>query len=338
MLSVACHCNFGGRLPLPLFDREQLYLHLHRLGLGSWCEVVRGFCDRRLQIAAHGTLSQWIEAWGELPDCQQAVLDASGDSVEVSGGKQLGSPALRQTLMQFHPWRKGPFRFFNIDMDTEWRSNLKWNRFAQAVDFRGKAVLDVGCGNGYYGWKMLAAGADFVLGCDPFLLYLMQFEVFNKYALNPRQHFVVPMTDAELPGDAAAFDITCSLGVLYHRTSPIDHLQKLASTLKPGGLLLLETLVIDAAQPAVLVPEKRYAKMRNVWFIPSIPMLQLWLKRIGYHHIQVLDVTATTSQEQRKTDWMTFESLDDFLDPTDRTRTIEGYPAPCRAILAASKR
>lgn len=245
---------------------------------------------------------------------------------------------LRQTLMEFHPWRKGPFELFGLAIDTEWRSNLKWDRIIGALDFRDKRVLDIGCGNGYYGWRMLDGGAAFVLGCDPNMLYLLQFEVFRRYAAEPHRHFVVPVIDREVPSDLRAFDVTFSMGVLYHRTGPIDHLQKLASTLKPCGQLVLETLIVDSHVPEVLVPQGRYAKMRNVWFIPSLPMLEIWLARTGFDRIEVLDVSSTTATEQRKTEWMSFESLSDFLDPAEPSKTVEGYPAPRRAVLKAQMR
>ena len=127
------------------------------------------------------------------------------------------------------------------------------------------------------------------------------------------------------------------MGVLYHRTSPIDHLQTLWHSLRPGGRLILETLVVEQPTETVLVPEGRYAKMRNVWFIPSVAMLRRWLQRTGFRDVEELDVTATTGEEQRRTDWMTFESLSDFLDPNDSTRTIEGYPGPVRALLSARR-
>ncbi len=80
-------------------------------------------------------------------------------------------------------------------------------------------VLDVGCGNGYYGWRMLHIGARLVLGLDPFLLFLMQFEAVRKYAGANCPHYVLPLTDADLPERLNLFDVTLSMGVLYHRTS-----------------------------------------------------------------------------------------------------------------------
>ena len=39
--------------------------------------------------------------------------------------------------------------------------------------------------------------------------------------------------------------------------------------------------------------------------------------------------------EQRSTEWMRFDSLASALDPNDSGRTVEGWPAPERALLLA---
>ncbi len=320
-----------------LLDREPLFAALRDRDLGRWAKALSQVCRQRFDPSQHGNLCKWIDAWHRLPDVPEATLDAQHDAVSVSGG-DVDLNALRETLMELHPWRKGPFELFNLKIDSEWRCDLKWNRVCGEIDLRGKSVLDVGSGNGYYGWKMLAAGADFVLGCDPMLLYLMQFEVLRRYAPSPERHFVIPITDAELPAGMQAFDTAFSMGVLYHRTSPIDHLQSLLGALRPGGQLILETLVLRCDQEQVLVPKNRYAKMRNVWFIPSLGMLSRWLARTGFVDVDVIDVTTTTDREQRRTPWMTFESLGDFLHPGDPARTLEGYPAPTRAMVTAYKK
>ena len=77
------------------------------------------------------------------------------------------------------------------------------------------------------------------------------------------------------------FDTVFSMGVLYHRRSPFHHLAELKNCLKPDGELVLETLVIDGKRGEVLVPERRYSKMHNVWFLPSCLTLESWLKRSG---------------------------------------------------------
>ncbi len=341
LLLVNCRPNFN-RNTRDLVEMNSTYAAwknmqlIEKLSQGSKKSFLDLLADRS-NPNSHGQTSLWLQAIESLP--ANGRLDVSAGTPSVSSENPIRNceSKVRSLLSNFHPWRKGPFRFFDVDIDTEWRSNLKWDRLTPHLDFRGKRILDVGCGNGYYGWRMLASGADFVLGCDPTLLYVMQFEIFRRHAQEPDRHIVLPIADHELPEELDAFDMTFSMGVLYHRPSPIEHLQKLASTLKTGGQLVLETLIIDSADPQVLVPHGRYAKMRNVWFIPSIPMLEIWMRRTGFHNIQVLDVTRTTTDEQRKTDWMTFESLEDFLAPDDPQKTIEGYPGPIRAMVACSR-
>ena len=323
---------------MKLFDREQLYSRLTLEGHGEWADALRSKTESAVSKDRHGNLQHWIDAWSQLPDVKDAKLSADRDAVTIEGELTVDDQSsLRQNLMAFHPWRKGPFEIFGLPIDTEWRSCLKWDRLAGHVEFRERRVLDVGCGNGYYGWRMLQAGASLVLGFDPFLLFLMQFEVVRRYAAPAVAHYVLPLTDEAIPERLNAFDVTLSMGVLYHRTSPIDHLQSLCHSLRPGGTLVLETLIIETENLTCLVPEDRYAKMRNVWFIPSIPMLRRWLQRTGFRDVQVIDVSPTTTKEQRRTDWMTFESLTDFLDPADRNRTIEGHPAPVRVMILARK-
>jgi tRNA (mo5U34)-methyltransferase len=308
-------------------------------GFPEWADSLRSQSDTVWSPTQHGKLLEWMQSLKSLPRRpEDSVLDASQNAVTVRGSMSATDRVtLEAGLRHFHPWRKGPFRLYDILIDTEWRSDLKWNRIASHLDLRNRRVLDVGCGNGYYGWRMLSAGARLVLGLDPFLLYVMQFEAIRRFASPQAPHGVLPLSDADLQNAPQAFDTTFSMGVLYHRTSPIDHLQTLFRTLRSGGQLVLETIVLDTSTDDVLVPGDRYAKMRNVWFIPSVSMLKKWLGRTGFTRIQVLDVSITTIDEQRRTDWMTFESLADFLDTDDPSKTIEGYPAPVRAVVVATR-
>jgi tRNA (mo5U34)-methyltransferase len=175
-----------------------------------------------------------------------------------------------------------------------------------------------------------------VIGIDPYLLNVVQFYAIRHFA-GKVPVFVLPIAMEIFPAAGLEFDMVFSMGVLYHRRSPLDHLFELGTALTDGAKLILETLVLAEGAGDVLVPEKRYAKMRNVWFIPSCRTLETWLKRCGYKHIVLLDVTKTTKAEQRSTGWMRFESLSDYLDPSDENFTIEGLPAPRRAIFMAEK-
>ena len=183
---------------------------------------------------------------------------------------------------------------------------------------------------------MLGEGASCVVGIEPYPLYNMQYHLLKRFVPNTR-NYVVAAKDSILRPNQPTFDMTFSMGVFYHCKNPVGHLESLRHTLKPDGQLVLETLVIDGDADRALIPSDRYAKMRNVWLIPSVLMLERLLKRCQFREIEVVDVSLTTTDEQRSTDWMTFESLSDFLDPSDATKTIEGHPGPQRAVILARK-
>jgi tRNA (mo5U34)-methyltransferase len=237
--------------------------------------------------------------------------------------------------MQLHPWRKGPFSIHGVTIDAEWRSDLKWQRISRVMTpLRGRRVLDVGCGNGYYAWRMLGAGADLVIGVDPSLRFVAQYQALRRF-LGDHPAYVLPLSLEQVPDSLRTFDSVFSMGVFYHRRSPLDHLLKLKDCLRPGGELVLETLVVEGDANTVLAPPGRYAQMRNVWFLPSAQALLSWVRRCGFRQAQVADISLTTSQEQRSTPWMRFQSLSDFLDPEQPGLTIEGLPAPQRCIVTA---
>ncbi len=286
----------------------------------------------------HGEFHQWQKTIKNLPEAKASDFDIVekvrfGQESDLNLGQQKRLNAL---LKNFMPWRKGPYELFGIDLNTEWRSDWKWDRLLPHISpLKNRTVLDVGCGNGYHMWRMLGEEADLVVGADPSQLFLAQFQCFQKYHPSNDIH-LLPLGIEELP-ESETFDTVFSMGVLYHRRSPIDFLYQLKSQLRKGGELVLETIVIDGDKNHVLVPGERYAKMRNVWFIPSTEALIHWLERVGFKDVKQVDLSTTNFDEQRKTQWMPNESLSDFLDPNDSNLTIEGYPAPQRTVIIATK-
>ncbi|WP_068825641.1 tRNA 5-methoxyuridine(34)/uridine 5-oxyacetic acid(34) synthase CmoB [Pseudomonas sp. BMS12] len=316
-------------------DLDALQQQLAGSPLQDWAADLPGQLDAKLAVG-HGDLQRWFAAVEALPPMPlehaelRDALRLDGDCDEVTRA------ALKSALQGLIPWRKGPFDLFGVHIDTEWRSDWKWSRVAPHLELAGKRILDVGCGNGYYMWRMLGAGADAVVGVDPNWLFLNQFLAVKNY-LPDAQAWHLPLALEELPPRLEGFDTVFSMGVLYHRRSPIDHLLELKDCLLKGGELVLETLVVEGDAQQVLMPEDRYAMMRNVWFLPSVPALELWLRRAGFVDVRCVDVSVTSVEEQRATDWMRFQSLPDFLDPADHSRTLEGLPAPSRAVLLARK-
>ncbi len=286
------------------------------------------------QLGRHGDLARWRDGQARLPTVPTGWRVEKG--YLIGGDPAADSATLTVALKAFIPWRKGPLRLGGIDIETEWRSDMKWDRIGPDMDLAGKRILDVGAGNGYFGWRMLAAGAALVVGCDPTQLFVIQHEVISHFAgraANP----LLALRLEDLPEGLKDFDCVFSLGVLYHRRDPLAHLADLAARLGGGGELVLETLVIPGDDDSVLVPDDRYAGMRNVHALPTVPVLKQWLAAAGYSDVQCVDVTATTLAEQRTTEWMPFHSLAEALDPDDPTRTREGHPGPFRATLLARK-
>jgi tRNA (mo5U34)-methyltransferase len=316
-----------------------LYPQLEAMGLKQWSQQLQQIIPERMSPNGHGTMVEWQKALHGLPELKPSRVELK-TKVEIGKAEDLvdvSRGALAEQLQAFHPWRKGPYSLFGVDIDTEWHSDWKWDRVLPHIKpLTGRKVLDIGCGNGYHGWRMLGEGAELVLGIDPTLLSVMQFHVVQHY-LGDKNHFVLPLGIEDIPANLACFDTVFSMGVFYHRRSPLDHLIELRDCLCPGGELVLETLIVEGDEGTVFMPEGRYAKMRNVWFLPSIATMTLWLRRCGFRDIACVDTNRTSTDEQRKTDWMKFESLVDFLDPQDHTKTIEGHPAPLRAIFTATK-
>jgi len=319
-------------------ESARLKDHLSRSSLAAFTDQLLTLHEQGWgTILKHGDLSRWQGGFDALPDATPSKIRLNVSTVKIgaSGDTSMPAPMIESALKQMHPWRKGPFELFGVHINTEWRSDWKWERLKDAIrPLAGRTVLDVGCGSGYHLWRMLGAGAELALGIDPTALFSMQFAALKRYQPDAAA-FILPVGIEAMPAGMGCFDTIFSMGILYHRRSPIEHLLELKSLLRSGGELVLDTLVIEGNENQCLIPHGRYAKMRNVWFIPSVAMLSLWLKRAGFKDIQLVDASPTSVEEQRSTAWMTFESLADFLDPGDSSRTLEGHPAPVRTILTA---
>ena len=240
----------------------------------NWSRLA-GLGWRNLKSSTHGDLPKWL-----------AIIEAldEGDGYHrlQAAAPVLGRPApdkagLRQQLLGLHPWRKGPLQLGGVGIDTEWRSDWKWDRLRPHLDLDGQRVLDIGCGNGYFGYRMLASGAELVLGIDPTLVFVMQWLAMQKLCPG-LDNYVLPLGIEDLPEDTPAFDSVFSMGVLYHRRDPVEHLERLRKLTRTGGRIVLETLVLEGEGKEILKPSGRYARMRNVHAVPSLAVLRGWLK------------------------------------------------------------
>lgn len=276
-----------------------------------------------------------------LPDIVPSTMQLDDRHIRIGIEADLTKDAKKQldaVLKGLHPWRKGPFNVFGTQIDCEWRSDLKWDRVKDRIEpLQDRKILDIGSSNGYYLFRMAPAAPRFAIGLEPYLTFYYQFRMLQHYIRLPYVH-CLPVRFDEFPVLEGFFDTVFCMGILYHSRAPLDMLGRIRMTLVKNGELVLETLIIEGDEDKVLCPYPRYAKMHNAYFLPTVRCLTSWLLRAGFQDVRCIDVTPTTNEEQCKTAWMTFESLSDFLDPADPSLTIEGYPAPVRAILLARSR
>ncbi|OOR91325.1 tRNA 5-methoxyuridine(34)/uridine 5-oxyacetic acid(34) synthase CmoB [Moraxella caviae] len=329
-----------------IFAAEQaLYLHLlqtskHHPKAGEWLANLPSWLAAIKDKSRYAHAPFYASAVARLPVITPQSVDLADEfcvRLAWEQGDYRKSESLLKNLM---PWRKGPFFIGDgadkqIHIDTEWRSDFKWQRVLPHIDLTGKRVLDVGGGSGYHGFRMLGAGAKSVVVIDPSCLFYHQFMAVKHFAGVDLPVHYIPVPLESLPAKSELFDTVFSMGVLYHRASPFEHLEQLKGQLRAGGTLVLETLVVDGDERTVLVPQDRYAQMNNVYFLPSVAALSLWLTKAGFRDVRCVDVDTTSTDEQRATQWMDYHSLADFLDKDNPALTVEGLPAPKRAVMVA---
>jgi len=243
---------------------------------------------------------------------------------------------IKNSAKKLIPWRKGPFNFCGMKLDSEWQSNLKYNLLRPHFDLKNKCVADVGCNNGYYMFRMLEDKPKKLVGFDPSAIFKTQFDFINHFMKSDIKYELLGVEHLE--HYETKFDMIFMLGVLYHRSDPIASLKSLNRALNKNGEIIVDSFMIDGEDEVCLVPKDRYAMIPNIYFIPTVSCFKNWLSRAGFIDIDVIEITTTDDKEQRVTPWTFGMSLDDFRDPNDSSKTIEGYPAPKRVYLKAKKR
>lgn len=321
-----------------MIDFSEAYHDIKNSELALWLDRLASDVESTFERYSHGELQKWHGLLEQLICIEATDLDIK-NQVKVGCAGNLSDDQIKQLteqLMVLHPWRKGPFHIHGLHIDTEWRSDWKWQRIqGQIADLTNRTILDVGCGNGYHLFRMHGAGAKLAIGIDPSQKFLSQFRAI-KHFLGKMPVHLLPIGIEAMPAAMPLFDSVFSMGVLYHRRSPIEHIQQLKNLLRPGGEMILETLVVEGDKDTVFLPDGRYAQMRNVWFLPSVAALIHWMKRCDLKNIRLIDKSPTTIEEQRATKWMHFHSLENYLDPLDHSLTIEGHPGPIRATIIAN--
>ncbi|GAB6045292.1 tRNA 5-methoxyuridine(34)/uridine 5-oxyacetic acid(34) synthase CmoB [Caminibacter profundus] len=250
------------------------------------------------------------------------------DIIEIKTDEKL-KPEIENIAKMLKPWRKGPFKINDLFIDSEWKSYIKWDHLKPHLNLENKDILDVGCNNGYYMFRMLEMHPKSITGFDPSALFNLQFDFINKFIKSNIEYKLLGVE--HIPLFDKKFDVIFCMGVLYHRRDPINMLKELKAGLNRGGEVILDTLIIEGNDDIALCPV-RYAKMKNVYFIPTLKALYNWCEKAKFSDIEFIGKRYTSTYEQRKTEWIDGESLDSFLNK-DQTKTIEGYDPPLRAYL-----
>lgn len=285
---------------------------------------------------------KWM-TWKNIAPLREAIdmlenIDAKvelGDRVKLTCKSEVDLDSIEKTARMMMPWRKGPFELFGLFIDTEWKSNIKYNLLRPYFNLKDKKVADIGCNNGYYLFRMQEDSPKKLVGFDPSALFKTQFDFINHFA---KTDIVYELLGVEhLPYYEEKFDFIFCLGILYHRSDPVNMIKELYKGLQEEGEVILDTFYIEGDDEIALTPKSSYSKIPNIYFVPTIPALKNWCLRAGFSHFEVLETSVTSQDEQRKTDWIEGQSLEDFLDPDDSSKTVEGYPAPRRVYVKLKK-
>ena len=292
--------------------------------------------QERIKCLGWKNIKPYWEAILALPSPSSVEIKL-GNSVEIitSGLTDEDEKNIYNSAKLMHPWRKGPFQLSKTFIDSEWRSNLKYDLLRPHFNLKDKIVGDIGCNNGYYLFRMMEDKPKRLVGFDPSAIPFCQFKFLNHFIQSDIVFELLGVEHVEFYEHK--FDTLFCLGVLYHRADPIGMLKSLYKGLNQDGELILDTFMIDGEEDICLTPRDRYSKMNNIYFIPTVSALKNWCYRAGFEEIEVLAMVKTEHEEQRKTEWIQTQSLNDFLDKNDQNKTVEGYPAPKRVYIKAKK-
>ena len=304
--------------------------------------LVKEYClDSFIEIRAQRHKLLYNEYWSDLRnyfdllDARKVDVVTNSPKIIVGQRSDLEDQQfliMKSILHRLIPWRKGPYQFFGVDIDSEWNCDLKVQRYLDKLDFKDKNILDIGCANGYYLMRLLDFKPKLLFGIDPSDRGFLCAHLIQNYLQT--ENYCHDMLGVEhLDMFEPIFDIVFFMGVLYHRRDPLLALKQVKDVCKKGAKVLIETLVHPGDHYECLIPKDRYCQMRNVYHVPTLSYLYKWLEETGFSNFNLIDVSKTSFEEQRPTEWMPFQSLQSFLDPNNPDLTIEGYPTPDRVMI-----
>ena len=189
---------------------QTLFDYFRGHGMNHWAQRLES--ESSDWLVNHGDYARWSAALEALPEISNALGHFDVAAVTIDGDC-ADTAGLRKALQGLMPWRKGPYQLADVFIDCEWRSDFKWDRvLPHLAALQGRRILDIGCGNGYHCWRMLAQSPELVLGIEPSVLFNLQFGAIKKF-LPQAQIQLLPIGVEKVP---ANLDWVCSIIAEVH--------------------------------------------------------------------------------------------------------------------------
>jgi len=188
-----------------------------------------------------------------------------------------------------------------------------------AENVKGKRVLDIGCNAGYDAFYLHALGALETVGLEPHPFYfhaLFLNAVYNREGVS-FHNVGWENLDTNYLGN---FDLVNCLGLIYHVKEPMALLEKIASIMKPGAKLLIETHALSESSKQACFIEGPFWGDVTYWWIFGDECLMGMLRSTGFKDVR-----------------MPLKADCDSRNPKNRRLTVEGYPAGARAWFVATR-
>ena len=172
--------------------------------------------------------------------------------------------------------------------DVAWHRRV-WQFVEQqleGIDFRDKAVLDVGAWDGYWSFYAERKGARYVLASDDLTQNWSDGRGIHlaKELLGSRVEINQGVSVYRLGALKRTFDIVMCFGVYYHLLDPLYAFAQIRHCCHEGTLVLLDG---DVGRSGMRADEVRYRfdDSRRSAFVPSLPALETML-RATYLRVQ----------------------------------------------------
>ncbi len=136
----------------------------------------------------------------------------------------------------------------------------------------------------------------------------------------------------EIPSLQNHYDLILCMGIFYHHKNFVRLLETIYHQLNKKGILILETITIKYGKyPLFLLPKKRYAGSKGIWFIPNQQGVLYILHRLNFRNVEF------HSERFHLDEMKGIFYLPSLKEMLRENKTIEGYPKPYRSFFSCSK-